>query len=238
MRKLKSLTLLFLIATCGSLMAQEITRDYEKEAQNHISTIYQLLDRQTELPFDDFLISEMSKLNELKPNIENEKVLAQIQRVIDDYYDKMSELKEQAAAQAKAKEDAAKAEAQAQAEQEAQKAAQAEKDRKAEEEAKAAEAKKSRNTMIIIGVILAVALFGANQLIQHLRNMKTQRSIMEMQKNATNPTSNPIEKKVEGGIRREMSKAAGRARQQGKNAARKAAGKLGNPKGNNKRISI
>ena len=231
MRKLRILALFFLIAASGVLSAQEGTRNYDKEALNHINTINQLLERQTELPFDKFIESELSKLNDLKPQIEDEKLLRQIDLTIDAYYEKMDELKEAAAT----KESEARAAAEAKAKQDSTNAAQAAQQLKEEQEAKEKEEKKSRNIMIIVGAVLAVAMFGANQLIQHLRNKKTQRSIMDMQKTASQAGST-IQKKAESRVRKETTKLAGQARQKGKNAFKKL-GKTGK-KGKNNRISI
>ena len=231
MGKLKTFAILFFVVTCIGVTAQE--RNYDKEALNHINTINQLLERQTEIPFDNFLESEMSKLNDLKPLIEDERLLHQIDLTIDAYYDKMKELKEAAAAEAQAKASAEKAEAEAQAKRDSTNAAQAAQQQKEEQEAKAKEEKKSRNTLIIVGALLAVSMFGANQLIQHLRNKKTQRSILDMQKTATQAGS-AVQKKAESGAKQELTKLKGQARQKGKDAVKRATRKPGN----NNRISI
>ena len=235
MRKPIFFIFLFLFAL-GSVSAQE--RNYEKEALSRIKRIHQMLEQQTQLPPDELLRMEMLKLGEIEPMIEDGEIKDQIEQTYRDYDNKIRELNEEAAAQAKAKEEAEIARAEEKEKQESLKAAQAEEKRKEEEEAKAKEEKKQRTTLIITGIAVAIALFVSNQLIQHLRNLKTQRSIKEMQQNATNQAGNTAKRKAEGEIKKEVSKATNPIRQKEKTAFRKAVGKTGTNKGNGKRISI
>ena len=71
MRNLKIFTILFLLATAHSAMAQETPRDYDSEALNRIKRIHRLLEQQTQYPFDKTLEMEMSKLTDIEPNIED-----------------------------------------------------------------------------------------------------------------------------------------------------------------------
>lgn len=226
MRKLILLIVLSLTTSLCGVYSQETERNYEKEAISRIKRIHQLLEQQNEYPFDELLQTEMTKLTDIESMVEDYDVLKQIEQTYNDYDTRKNELIEQAAAQAQAKEEAAKAEAQAQAKRDSTNAAQAAKQLKEDQDARDKENKKQQITLIVIGIVMAVLLFVANQLIQYFRNKKTQRNIMQMQQQTTQAT-NPAE-------------VADQMKQKGQTTVKKAVtpSKPSINKGNGKRISI
>ena len=238
MRNLKILTILFLLATALGVLAQETPRDYDSEALNRIKRIHRLLEQQTELPFDKTLEMEISNLTNIEHNIEDKDIQKKIDQIWEEYDDKKKELKAQAAKQA---------EAQAAAQAAAQKAAiaaQAERDsiNRAKEEAKQEEIrekeKKHQNRLIILGIIAAVVMFVSNQTIQTIRNKKTQRSIEQMQQNATKQIKNRVRSKVDAESSKGVSKATGTIQKTGRKTLKNVTNGSGIIKGKGKNISI
>lgn len=201
MRNIKTLVLLILLATCSSYaMAQVASSDsaYIAEATYRINKIYKLLDQQTDLPMTD-VEDEMNLLRIIEPKITDKSTLADIEQLQRACKEKEKELNEK-------KQQQEAIDAKKQAEQDSIKAAKAEAQRKEEAEAMAKETKRHQTKILIIGIVVAVAMFVANQLIQRFRNLKTQRSIKEMQQNATNQAGNKVKRKVEGEARKQINK--------------------------------
>lgn len=162
-----------------------ITSNEELEAKNEDITsalgsmemIKELLARETEVPFSQTLQMEIYNLHSLKKQIKEPEVVNKINDVLLLCSDKERELKEaqnQSTLAAKAQEQALlqqqKQEAEAQ-----QKAA--------EEKAREQEEEQQKRTlwMIIGGVILAVLGFIGNAIFKHFRDIRNQKSIMQMQ---------------------------------------------------------
>lgn len=232
MRNLKFLTILFFVAISSGALSQETPRDYDNEALSRIKRIHRLLEQQTQLPFDKTLDMEMSKLYDIEPNIEDRDIQKKIEQIYDEYDDKTKELKAQAATQAAAQAAAKAQQEKAQKVQDSIKQAEAD----AKQEKIREEEKKRQNRLIILGVIAAVVMFISNQVIQTVRNKKTQRNIEQMQRNATTQVENRAKRKVAGEIRREVSQTTSQVRQKGKEAIRNATKRSGIKKGKN--ISI
>lgn len=216
MHNLKALVLLFLLATCsGYAMAQVASSDsaYIADATYRINKIYKLLDQQTEPPMNPRLVEEMNMLSAIEPKISDKSTLADIEQVQDAYDNKIKEMDEKKKIQ-----DAITAKKQA--EQDSIKTAKAEAQRKEEAEATAKEAKRHQTKILIIGIVVAVAMFVANQLIQRFRNLKTQRSIKEMQQNATHQAENKVKRKVEGEVRKQINQTTNSLQHKPKNGKR------------------
>lgn len=162
-----------------------VTSSEELEAENgditsalsSIDMIKELLSRETEVPFSQTLQWEIYNLRSLKNQIKEPEVVKKIIDVLLLCSEKEHELKEsqnQSALAAKAQEQALiqqqKQEAEAQ-----QKAA--------EEKAREQEEKQQKRTlwMIIGGAILAIIGFIGNAIFKHFRDIRNQKSIMQMQ---------------------------------------------------------
>ena len=132
---------------------------------------------ETELPFSQSLQMEIYNLRSLKERVNDTEVIERINEVLLDYSNKEHELKN-------AQNDAslaAQAEEQAMAAQ--QKAEEEAKEKEAEEKARIQEEKQQKRTlwMIIGGVILGVLGFVGNAVFKHFRDVRNQKSIMQMQ---------------------------------------------------------
>ena len=110
-----------------------------------------------------------------------------------------------------------------------------------ESEAKAKEeekSKKKRNIwMIIGGIMLAILLFVGNQVMQSFRNIRTQRSMMQMQQDAAKRAQNMARSKAKSEIRKQTNKVTNQIKKKGQTALRDTANKVKNSNGNS-RVSI
>lgn len=137
------------------------------------------LKRQKELPFDDILTSHIDELGRMQRQRTSTKDQKLINSTLDQIEAKRQELKDiEKEKEAEIRREAERKERQAAAELKAEQDA-----IRAEEEQKEKEREKRNIWMIVGGGLLAVLGFGGNQLIQHVRNSNTQKSMMEMQEN-------------------------------------------------------
>lgn len=146
-------------------------------ALSSIEMVKELLSRETELPFSQTLQMEIYNLRSLKNQIKESEVVNKINDVLLQCSDKERELKvahNQSELAAKAQEQALQLQQKQEAEAQ-QKAA--------EEKARKQEEKQQKRTlwMIIGGVILAILGFIGNAIFKHFRDVRNQKSIMEMQ---------------------------------------------------------
>lgn len=203
---------------------------FEAEAVQRINTIRELLPQQDRLPFDESLSNCIDGLRPLEYKVSGSlqstirQVLSECDRKKRSLEDAAEEEQQavQAAAEQKAKDEAQAAEA---------------KVKDAEEQAKE-EQKKSekRNMWMIIGaMILGLLGFGGNQVAQHMRNAKNQKSMMEMQQNVIKRAENEAKRRAQSYARNKAHQVVGQAKQKGRQAVRSNVNKLGNSvKGNNK----
>lgn len=224
----------------------------EDWALNMVNSIMSRLPEQTEAPIDATLEQEVKNLIDLKSKIKNEAVQERIKEAVDAFEAKKKELTE---AQ-KAKEDqqmAIKADNEAfnqclsieacelylnsypdgiHVEEVRAKKAELEASAKEKEDKE----KRRKIWMIVGGTLLAILLFVGNQVMQTIRNKRTQRSMMQMQQDAVNRAKSMAKGKTQGAIRKQTDK----ARRAGQNAVRDAVDGVTKPKGkgNNNRISI
>jgi len=162
-----------------------ITSSEELEADNRditsalssIGMIRELLSRETDVPFSQTLQMEIFNLRSLKNQIKEPEVLDKINEVLLLCSDKERELKEAQNQSALA------AEAQEQALLQQQKQEAEAQQKAAEEKAREQEEKQQKRTlwMIIGGVILAIIGFIGNAVFKHFRDIRNQKSIMQMQ---------------------------------------------------------
>ena len=166
-------------------------------ALSSMDMIRQLLATANELPFSQTLQMEVYNLRMLKNRIDNQEVIEKINDVLLEYTAKEKELKEQQEADNMA----AKAEEQAWLAQ--QKQEEEARQQKQEEETRIEEAKQQKRTvwMIIGGVILIALYFGGNMVLKHIRDLKNQRSILEMQQSLAKQAENEANRRVREGVR-------------------------------------
>ena len=91
--------------------------------------------------------------------------------------------------------------------------------------------------MIVGGALLAILLFVGNQVMQSFRNIRTQRSMMQMQQDAAKRAQNMARGKVQNEIRKQTNKVTSQVRKKSQTIIRDTANKAKNNKGNN-RVSI
>lgn len=182
-------------------------------ALSSIEMIKELLSRETEVPFSQTLQMEIYNLRSLKNQIKEPEVVSKINDVLLMCSDKERELKDaqnQSALAAKAQEQALiqqqKQEAEAQ-----QKAA--------EEKAREQEEKQQKRTlwMIIGGVILAILGFIGNAIFKHFRDIRNQKSIMQMQESLARQAEHEAGRRSREIIRNKAHQVANKGRSQLRN---------------------
>lgn len=149
-------------------------------ANSLINRIKGLLEEQEEYPFTDELKQAISSLREISYRPVDSNLSSMIGEVLAACNLKEKELK----ANANAAAEAAAKEAELQAKK-AQEEAQARQDSiAAAAQQKADEERKQNLWLIIGGAFLAILAFVGNQTVQHFRNVKNQKNMMDMQQNA------------------------------------------------------
>lgn len=168
------------------------------------------LKRQKELPFDDILTSHIDELSRMQRQVMSPEAEELINATIGHIDEKRQELMDIA----KENEAAAMREIEMR-EREAAAALKAEQDAIRETEEQKEKEKERRNIFMIIGgAVLGALGFGGNQVIQHVRNSRNQRSMMEMQQS--------LIKQAEGAARRRVKSYAANTARQAINKARTA----------------
>lgn len=185
-----------------------ITQEFEEEfsdideANILINKVSDLLSEQDEYPFTDELRQAISSLRDRSYRITDRKVSSTISELLSSCKSKEDELKDKANRKAAAA--AREAELQAKL---AEERALARQDSIAAVAQQKAEKEKKRNLWLIIGgVILAILGFVGNQTLQHFRNLKNQRSIMEMQENAVRRAENEAKRRARNSVQRQANK--------------------------------
>lgn len=225
--------------TTSQLTTQTITSEEEldgafseaDEARILMSKINDLLQEQDEYPFSDELRQAISSLRDRSYRIQDNELSSKISDVLAACKIKEARLKEEADAVARDAElEAKKAEQQAIARQDSIAAAAEEK----------AEEDKKRNLWLIIGgVVLAILGFVGNQVLQHFRNAKNQKSIMDMQANVVKQAENEAKRRARNMAQSQINQIEREARKAPRNIINNIIGKTGKEKGKkNKRISI
>ena len=227
---------------------EEIT-EFDDQALNLINSINKSLPYQDTLPMESTLERKIENLVDLQAKIKNKEIIKKIDETLDAYNMKKKELEKAIAESNKQKEDndaftgcstkeqyelylkqhpngSHVEEAKAMVTQ-LETEAQIEKDKE----------KKRNIWMIIGGVLLAILLFVGNQVLQSFRNIRTQRSMMQMQQDATKRAQNMARGKAKSEIRKQTNKVTGQVRQKGQTIIRGTADKVKGNKGNN-RMSI
>lgn len=235
--------------TVEVLENEEELSEFDDEALMLIKLINKDLPNQDTLPMESTLERKIENLGDLQAKIKNEDIVRMIDETLETYNTKKKELERTIQEKTKQKADndafticSTKEEYELYLKQhpngshvEEAKAKVGELEAKAKEEE---DSKKRRNIwMIIGGVLLAILLFIGNQALQSLRNIRTQRSMMQMQQDATKRAQSMARSKAQSEIRKQTNKVAGQAKNKGQTMMRDAANKVKNNNGNN-RMSI
>lgn len=184
---------------------------------SQINTVLALLDAQQRLPFSDGLQYEINKLRDYRDRTSDKVLLSRINRTLTKCEVKKLDLEN------------AEIQQQAQAEKEAAELAKAEREREQqllqEQEQirrQEAEATKKRNIWTIIGgAILAVLCFVGSQISQHIRSVKNQRSLAQMQDNLTRQAENRVKNIARSQVNKTVGDVKRKVRQTGREMLQK-----------------
>lgn len=147
------------------------------KALSSIQMVKQLITAETEFPFSQALQMEIYNLRSLKDKLNDSEIIEKINDVLLLCNDKERELKESQ------REASLTAQAQEQALIAQQKAEEDARLKEADEKSRLQEEKQQKRTlwMIVGGVLLAILTFIGNAIFKHFRDIRNQRTIMEMQ---------------------------------------------------------
>ncbi len=204
------------------------------EAKIHIRIIYDLLDEQDGEEFSSELQQAISRLRVIGHSTSDQNLSSRINSVLDECKVREKELK--ASANAVAESAAKEAELRAK---HAEEQAQARHDSIAAAAQQKAEEDRKQNLWLIIGgVILAVLAFVGNQMFQHFRNVKNQKSIMDMQQNVVKRAEDEAKRRARNMAQSQINRVQGEARRKTRSAINDGIGKMGKKGKGNKGISI
>lgn len=212
--------------------SEEAEEDNEEtvRALSSMQMIRQLLATETELPFSQTLQMEIYNLRSLKDRVKDAALMERINEVLLLCNDKERELKD---AQ---KEASLTAQAQEQARITQQKDEEEARQKEADEKARIQEEKQQKRTlwMIIGGVILAILAFIGNAIFKHFRDVRNQKSIMEMQESLAKQAEHEASRRSKEIVRNKAHQMANK----GKSKMRQSLQDAGKTKKNRKIKSI
>lgn len=217
----------------------------DEDVSTTIKAFEDLLDKQDKLPFPSELERVYFDLSKEKYKPHNAELLRSINKALKAYDEKKEDLELQAQVDAQAAKDEAERIAQ---QQKADELARLDAERE-EANRKAAEAeektKKRTILMIIGGAILSVLGFIGNQFSHHFRNLRNQRSMMEIQESLTRRAESEARRRAGNAVRstanRAINSTIGKSRDAVRDKVRSAEKKIKDKtksKISNKKISI
>lgn len=190
--------------------SEELEADNEAitSALSSINLIQELLVRENEVPFSQALQMEIYNLRSIKSRITEKEVLDRLNEVLLQCADKERELKETQHAAALAE----RAEEHALMEQQKQEAAAQQK--ASEEKVKIQEEKQQKRTMWVIagGVVLAILAFICNAVFRHFRDVRNQKSIMQMQESLARQAEHEASRRSQEIVRNKAHQVANKGR--------------------------
>lgn len=218
------------------MSTKELEADNEDllRALNSVNMVRQLLASETEVPFSQTLQMEIYNLRALKDRVTDQDVIAKINEVLLMCSQKERELKD-------AQNDASlSAQAQEQALAAQQKAEEEAKQKEADEKARQQEEKQQKRTlwMIIGGVVLAVLGFVGNGIFKHFRDVRNQKSIMEMQESIARQAQHEAGRRSREIVRNKAHQVANRGKSRMRQAINASADTTSKSKKNTKIKSI
>ena len=169
----------------NEIVTEPVTSTYEIEPDNEyaikvqelIGRFEEQLQEEYEHPFSRTLEDLREELKEYKKCCDDKDLKKKINDCLDQYDEKEKEIKEKKSLDARKERERAEELARLEKERE-----QARQDSLALVQQQKAEEEKKRNIwMIVGGMIFAVVCFAGNQVFQHFRNIRNQKSMMEMQ---------------------------------------------------------
>lgn len=189
---------------------EELEADNEDVARalSSMQMIRQLLASETEHPFSQTLQMELFNLRSLKDRVKDTDVRERINELLLQCNDKERELKDaQKEASLAAQTQELAMIAQQKAEQEALQ-------KEADEKARIQEEKQQKRTlwMIIGGVILAILAFIGNAIFKHFRDIRNQKSIMEMQESLAKQAEHEASRRSKEIVRNKAHQMANKGR--------------------------
>lgn len=194
----------------------------EDEAQIRINRVTDLIKEQRKLPLSEELTHEVSMLRELRYKITDRNLSNKIAETLSDYDTKKQELEAKAESDAQKAQEAAALEAKLEKEQ-----AQARQDSiNAVAEQKAEEQQQRNLWMIIGGVVLAILGFVGNQVLQHFRNVKSQKNIMEMQQSMAKKAESEAKRRAESLVKSQTNQMANDVKNKAKGMVKDSVGKM------------
>ena len=204
------------------------------EAKIHIKIIYDLLDEQDGEEFTSELQQAISRLRVIEHSTSDQNLSSRINAVLDDCKVREKELK----ANANAAAEAAAKEAELQAKK-AQEEAQARQDSIAAAAQQKEEKDRKQNLWLIIGgVVLAILAFVGNQIFQHFRNVKNQKSIMDMQQNVVKRAEDEAKRRARNMAHSQMNRVQGEVSRKTRSAVNDGISKISKKGKGNKGITI
>lgn len=187
---------------------QEADNEDIAKALSSMQMIRQLVASETELPFSQTLQMEIYNLRSLKDRVKDTDLIERINEVLLTCNDKERELKNaqrEASLAAQAQEQAIIAQ---------QKADEEIRQKEAEEKARIQEEKQQKRTlwMIVGGVTLAILGFIGNAIFKHFRDVRNQKSIIEMQESLAKQAEHEASRRSREIVRNKAHQAVNKGR--------------------------
>lgn len=157
-----------------------------------INLAQKMITESERLPFSESLIDEVNYLRQKRREISDDTVLSDIIDILDNYEAKKKELEEKASEALQLEQQQAEYKAKLEAE-----ALQAKNDSIAKAQQLETQRVQKRNLWLVIGgVILAILGFIGNQLLQHYRNLRNQKNMINMQQSIIDKAEREAKRKA------------------------------------------
>ena len=210
--------------TLTSTMKIEEGNEETIDILTSIDAVESLLKVQNKLPFSDGLQYELTKLRQYQEKTEDRELASKIKETLTKSEIKKIEIEEKANKEAENARIAAQKIAEEQ-----ERIAIARQDSISIAQEKKAEAEKKRNLWLIIGgVIFAGLCFIGNLFLQHFRNVRNQRNMMEMQQHIAHQAEYEAKRHAQNYARKKTNDVANKIKQSGQDMMRNKAKPQGN----------
>lgn len=180
-----------------------------------IETINRLLEIQNSLPFSDGLQYELTKLRFMSEKSKDRAIIRAVRETLERSDVIKRELEDKAKEEQRQVALKAEEEARQQMEKEQEKLEIQAEEQKAEEEAR----RKRTIWMVLAGIAMSVLAVVSNQLLQHFRNIRNQKSMLEMQRSIAFQAENAAKRKARGYVTKKTRQAVSTVQKKGRSAA-------------------